>query len=168
MNTKMLMLGILLIAGLSFAQNWMEYSVNRYGCNYIYNSKGWNEIGLNSIAVDYDETVECEGDWNLRAMDGYREDMSWALWDDGEDEMCYHSGCWYSGEGTSVTEFRSSMIEYNVAAAGFKAEFLSGLRTCLADGGSRADILEDLQDARADYLDCLADSTASCYQCRVG
>ena len=170
MNTKMLMLGILLIVGLSFAgptipDNWMTNSVNRYDCNYGYNDDGWEDIGLYDIAEDYDDV--CDGGcWDFDAMDPYLVTMDSAV--RGEYDMCYYSGCWCDEEDISATSFRSSMLEYNVASAGYKAEFLAGARAYLAHGGSRADILGDLQDARADYMGCLvyvAEEKGPCYGC---
>ena len=167
MNTKLLMLGILIITGLSFAEappNWMEYAVNRYGCNYYYNWNGWDSLtGLWRLVGNYDGSCEY---WGCTDMGIDLDAMNRAVWDKEEDKMCYHSGCWYEGEGTSTTDFRSSMLEYNVAAVDFKSHFLFGLRAYLAENPEdRSDILADLQDSKADYRDCLADSTSSCYIC---
>lgn len=154
-----ILLGILLLAGVSFAltPNWMMYSADKYGCNYYYYGKGWDGgTGLSDIANKYYE--QCDGGcWDTDVLSSNLEDMSWAVWDEGPYGacMCENSGCWES-EGTSVSGFRTHMLEFNAAAAGYKAEFMAGLRAFIAEGGSRADILADMGTAKNDHLACLA------------
>lgn len=161
---KLILLGILLLAGLSFAYtlappNWMEYSVNRYVCNYAYNEYGYINgtyvVGLMGIAETYDNCSDPEY-WGCDAMNTSTGDMEYAMNGESGWDICEYAGC-YGSERMSVTGFRSSMLGYNVAAASFKSYFLAGLRAYLADDGDREAVLEDLQDARSDSLLCLRD-----------
>lgn len=152
-----LLLGLLLLASFSFARiepNWMMYSADNYGCNYYYHGKGWDDgtIGLGDIANEYYTQCERPGCWDIEELASYLEDMSWAVWDEGETGMCEYSGC---RSRPSTANFRSSMLAFNAAAFGFNSEFNAGVRRYIAAGGSRAGILEDIADAKADHRDCL-------------
>ncbi len=166
-----ILLGILLLAGLSFAKmapNWMMYAVNGYGCNYDYNSQGgWHAPGLYSIVANYDNLSSCHY-WSCNTMANDLDAMYWAVWDDGSyTQMCSYSGC-YGSSYMSTTDFRSSILGYNVAAADYKSHFLAGLRAYLAENpGDKSDILSDLQGTMADYRACLAAAAGygSCWMC---
>ncbi len=169
MNKFALTLGILLLAGLSFAQpsppdNWMKHAVNMYGCNFEYNYKGFgSSMGLWSIVNDYGS---CDY-WDCTPMENDYNNMGYAIWDEGNTSgMCYYSGCWADGNGTSLTDFRSSVLAYNLNAANYKFYFLSGLRAYLAENpGGKSDILRDLQNATAGYRDCIEEETRPCNMC---
>jgi hypothetical protein len=145
MNTKMLMLGILLIAGLSFAATtWMEPVYYRYGCACDYVQ---DEYGLEYIA----------GNWGFYTpeMNEYAQNMCTM----GGDLY----GMWvalYDGDEPDVAMFRANMAAFNSHNALFKREFNTQLRIYLAESEDpekyRAGILEDLQYAREDiYTDCV-------------
>ena len=172
MNTKMLMLGILLIAGLSFARitpdNWMTHVETRYYCDEMYSAKGYSEEmpGLSYIAFsdyDFDTEYACIDE---RAMDGYLDAMDAAIRE--EDGMCDNSGC-NLGE-PSATGFRSNMLYYNTNAAQFKALFLQGVRACMAGHPTeypRATVAGWLNSAKAGYLACLSEE-GLCDSCESG
>lgn len=168
-----ILLGMLLLLGVSFAAetyNWMEYLINKYPCNYAYNKYGYidgnYDMGLMEIAENYDDCDD-PAYWDCEGMDIALEDMAAAV--DGESEpdaMCTNSGCWSEGDYTNPVAFKASMLEYNAAMARFKAMFLAGYRSYLADGGSSSGPMLLMQQASADYQKCLNDlSDQPCWVC---
>ncbi len=159
-----ILLGVLLLAGLSFAitQNWMMYSVNGYGCGYHYYSieNYGGHATLRGIAGHYG----CGEYWDCNSMDTDAKDIGNAVWGDGSPGMCTYSGCW---DPPYPVAFKSNVLTYNLAASDLKAKFLAGLRAYLAENpDERSDLQAALQDAMAGYRECLSDSYGrSCYMC---
>jgi hypothetical protein len=169
MNKFALMLGILLLAGLSFAQEWMGYVATRYVCSSYYNLGGYDRpiipyAGLNFIANNYfNSDYRC---FDYRAMDGYADAMNGEIW--GKNSMCENSGC--IGE-ESVSGLRSNMLSYNMDAAQFRALFLSGVRYCMSAYPReypRETVLGWLNEAKMGYHLCLLENAGergTCFDC---
>jgi hypothetical protein len=154
MNTKMLMLGILLIADKGGPDNWMQSVEGRYSCLADpYVTAGYNDR-LYDLAGD-----NC--DMNTETLGGYlyAGGMMYDLYD-----MCEHSGCY--GGPISVADFRSGMLGFNVNNAGFRSTFLSMMRECISNPAvcdcTRSEILSGMQSAMSAYRSCVS-SGIYCY-----
>ncbi len=166
MNKFTLALGILLFAGLSFAgtlPNWMMYSSNAYGCNFLYADSGYGgHAYLRGIVNKYDAAcgigMPTGSYWACGAMRNDINSMYFYLWNT-EGNMCY-----YACDYPSPAGFKQDMLGFNAAAADYKMRFLAGVRAYMA-GGNKAGIMADVQDAATGYRECLADFTDSCEWC---
>jgi hypothetical protein len=152
MNKGMIMLGLLLIVGLSFAwaagpwQNqWQNYTSWRYDCNI-------GDIGLNQyyLAADY-MYVNAQPYIpysQITSMYGYLYYMQIAnnnmMWTMMEGNYDYYPG-----------PFRVDMAAYNSNGASFKAIFNAVLRTYLQHGGDRTYVLGMLNGFNSDYRECI-------------
>ncbi len=174
MNKFALTLGILLLAGLSFATalptNWMMYSTKSYGCNF-YDIQGFPpaspyEYSRWDIALNYFNETGC---FNYDAMASYTEGTAEALWGrPGHWGMCQNSGC-PTGIKNYPSAFRGNIVEYNAASLGFTNLFLAGVKECLTNPAysgrySRSEVLSMLAGQREAYRMCL-DMAPVCYGC---
>jgi hypothetical protein len=151
MNTKMLMLGILLLAGLSFAlptPSWMTYTESRYSCNYYYNEQGYIDTGLLGIVYTYDPGIHY---WAQSDMENDLQNMEGHVWGRG--------GMWDTGcDSPNAALFRTNMLAYNADSALYKSRFLAGLRAYItAVPINRTPVMADMQVAMEDYKFCLSD-----------
>jgi hypothetical protein len=166
MNTKMLMLGILLIAGLSFAAypvecRWAYAVTDRYLCSVVNAFEG-NNGDITSYGY-YTLAEELAADDPRYAT--YLENMFGYLGANRLVPSTMRNGVYNMRQNVCVEDgttyvppaFRSGMLEYNTNAALFKREFNSLLRLYLANNPTdRSDVLKYLSDIRADYTDCVS------------
>ncbi len=143
MNKLMIMLGLLLIAGLSFAfvgpwQNeWQNYASWRYMCNI-------EEVGTEQyILADYMYVAAQPyiPYSQITSMNNYLYYMAVAnsgmMWD-------YYP-----------SPFRADMAAYNTNNGAFKTIFNAVLRTYLQHGGSSSYVMGMLNGFNANYRDCI-------------
>lgn len=154
MNSKMLMLGILLLAGLSFAnggpQNWMQTAQARYNCNLMYvGGPGHSLMNIAQTDLSACGYFDC-GEMQTDIMFLIQILFS-------RDSMCENAGC-YIDPGPDPEGFRSNMLAYSARSAHFKSFFLSGMRAYLADAdaGEKAYAYEVMQSGLSSYRECLA------------
>lgn len=172
MNKYLILLGLVLIASLSFAQpeNWMQSVEYRYGCMFEYN--------------DYllDEAVDgCTmGEDNYNMLSDY-------MWCGGKGitvSTCMDNdlfGMFRAADcpmveprseaevdGANPAIFRTYMSGFNANNFLFKQKFNSLVRECIAGTligctCDREDLLGDLQGARATYMACLNEREPYCW-----
>ncbi len=162
MNKFALTLGILLLAGLSFADGckWIGYLESKYACDFLHNAGGYPPSGgalsLMQIVGNYDS--RCTYWTGCRDMGNDLAHMDGAIW--GRGGMWNDAGCY--GE-TDVSGFRQGMLAYSAASMDFRAKFLAGLRSYLAANPvNKTSLMNDITDAKENYLYCLSD-VPCCY-----
>lgn len=146
---KLILLGILLLAGLSFARtpmNWMQSVEGRYYCDWIYNGQNLYDYSTGPLGATPQQLSQMSNYLYGNGIPG----MAGELYD-----MYYAAECPPS-EGTDPVEFRQSLLAYNMNAAGFKSVFLQVLRNCIiAHPAERTHIMEEMASFRAGYTGCL-------------
>jgi hypothetical protein len=152
MNKLMIALGLLLIAGLSFAfapgpwqYDWQNHVSWRYNCNL-----GPMGYGFYSAAATYMQPYADAGDFY--SMNQYLGIMSRGLWGD------------LLGPGMAneyyVAPFRSDMAGYNSGNAAFRSIFNAAYREYMAaTGDPGGNVRNYLAVNRAAYMECVADGT---------
>lgn len=149
MNKYLILLGLVLLASLSFAQGWMQYVEGRYSCTYDYNYHLLELLGPGCEILTEDEFFE--------AIDTYFECRGCML--DNVYMMMSSAGC--SRAPTDPALFRSSMSLFNSKALLFRQMYVAKIRECLADPRclcTSEDILEDMGDFRSDYAKCAGEN----------
>jgi hypothetical protein len=143
MSKYMLLLGMMLVASLSFAasaENWMQSVQGRYDCNMNYHYDLWY------IANEWSMGTSGQRD----TLDGYYDDMRDLSWGD----MYQDAGC--GPYDPYVSAFRSDMAAFNGYASSFKQTFNSILREYVtAHPTDRETIMGELNVERDDYIDCI-------------
>lgn len=160
MNKYLILLGVVLLASLSFAQgdNWMQYVEWRYGCAFDYNYDLWDMVIPGGCEIGDIE------DWEL--LDDYLFENEGSMGDSLET-MYYAAECEEDG-GANPTEFRSAMLSFNTNNLLFKQKFLSLVRGCLTDtiecDCSEEHMMEDLAFMLSEYKGCLNDREPYCWE----
>ena len=152
MNKLMIVLGLLLIAGLSFAwlpptswqYEWQKYVSWRYDCQYGYVAAG--QYSLAEYMYAYAQPYVAYS--QLYDMASYLDGMNYHLFDSGTAGMAYD---YYA------TPFRADMAGYNSDNAAFKTIFNAVLRTYLQHGGSSSHVMGMLNGFNTNYRECIAD-----------
>ncbi len=148
MNKGMIMLGLLLIVGLSFAvpvpggtwqYPWQNTTFLHYACSYAY-------VSYYQYALAYSYMAPYAGPYQMANMYS-------ALY-----YMLGHARSLYYDYPATV--FKTDMLGYNSDNSLFSGIFNSVLRAFIAhaDSGARANILSLLQSYNSNYRDCISPS----------
>lgn len=156
MNKYLILLGLVLLASLSFAadgpSNWMQSVEGRYSCMYDYNYWQLELIGPGCEIIGEDEYFDI--------IDTYFECEGCMI--DNLGMMMSSAGC--SRAPTNPALFRSQMGAFNANNLAFRQIFLSKIRGCIAgtlrcdcggEGTNREFILAEMREFNADYRSCL-------------
>jgi hypothetical protein len=160
MNKFMLMLGLLLIIGLSFARpTWTQAVEGRYYCSFEYS---------NDLYLIADDMVDAERlsseECNLHDMYSdlyfYTEPLSMFY---SLEDMYDAADCGPDIMEDPIPHFRAAMRSYNSMSADFRAMFNQCVRSYLQEGGDRGDLVSALSSAREDYLGCVRNPDSICH-----
>ncbi len=152
MNKYLILLGLVLIASLSFAgkggpENWMQISEGNYDCMYKYNLDLLNLIGPSCYIIT-------EGQY-FSIYDTYFDSKGGMF--GAMEEMYYYSGC----DGpVSPSDFKSGMLLFNTNNVAFKQIYLANIKECVADPGcycSKGEVLGYLNEFKSSYQGCVSD-----------
>jgi hypothetical protein len=147
---KLILFGLLLLAGFSFAgagpQNWMQIAEGRYYCDWTYNGQNLYNYAIGPIGATPQQASQMSDYLYGDGTPG----MLGALYD-----MYDYADCGPNG-GTHPVEFRQSMLQYNINAAGFRSVFLQVLRNYITEyPQDRAHIQEEILYFKGLYRSCL-------------
>jgi hypothetical protein len=143
MNKLMIVLGLLLIAGLSFARPsfqypWQDAVLDRYICHVENVPTEQYYVGYYMYQYTQPYILPSQ----MQALLDYTNGMQYYL---------------YTGMGGEyyAAPFRADMGLYNSNNVAFRTVFNAMLRTYLAHGGDRAYVLDWLNGINQDYRNCL-------------
>ena len=148
MNKLMIVLGLLLIAGISFARpdpgpwqyGWQGAVAHRYDCGLYSADEQYHAAYM--YMQPYATATQ------LFYMHNYVHMMDFAVWDSGESGMMYD---YYA------TPFRADMAAYNSENSLFRSFFNAAYRNYMAQTGDSGGYVRSyLAGVRASYLACVS------------
>ncbi len=144
MNKYLILLGLVLIASLSFAKggpdNWMQSVQGKYSCNALYIEH------LYGLAHDY----------KMGTIDQRNALLTYGSGSYGRvyGPMYAYAGC---GGSEDLSSFHSQMISYNSEVSSFNQIFTSVLKGYLTSHpGDISDIRTFLSNEMSSYRECIA------------
>jgi hypothetical protein len=159
MNKFMVVLGLLLVIGLSFARPaWTQPVEGRYYCSFEYSDD------MYEIAEDMDEQVEFTPEQcDLKHMYSYLYyytqplNMFYSL-----EDMYNAADCGPDIMEDPIPHFRAAMSSYNGVSTDFKAHFNQCVRSYSQEGGDMTALKDNLGMARDSYLSCVRNPDSIC------